>query len=131
MSEKRKIKLEKGSALQSLLISIPVGLGLFLLILSVASVIVSGSNIAIENLKYFIYISLPVTSVITSVLSAVLNKQIKGMIAGLLASFCVVFIIACVIIFANTFQTAGSFLICAVLSVLIGLPGGIVGANLK
>ncbi len=131
MSEKRNYKIEQGSAVKASIISIPLGLALFFLLLSVASVIVSKSNIDFEKLKYFIYICLPITSFVSSCVGALLNKQLKGFIIGLIISFIVTFIIFCVIVVMNSVNVTGSFMICAVLSALVGVPGGIIGANLK
>lgn len=131
MSEKRKVTLKKGRGLPAILISTVIGLVLFCIILSVFSIIIANSNMDLVNLKYCLLIASLFSSFIAAMISAYKNRQMKGLIVGLLTSFFFTIFIMLVLLVINGFAVTSFTYSMMLLSVAVGIPAGIIGANLK
>ena len=131
MSEKRKIKTKQGSGLLKIITGVGVGLLVFLFLLSVSAVVFSKSNLDFENLKYFIFVALPLGACIGAFYNGFHCKEIKGMISGVLTSFLIAIVAACLLLIANAGMLTGAAIVLLLLTAAVGCPAGIVGANLR
>lgn len=85
----------------------------------------------LKNIKYFFIIALLIPSFIASLIAAYTNRSMKGLVVGILTSFLLTFVVMLITVIINAAQITGIGYALFVFSVIVGLPGGIIGANLK
>ncbi len=108
-----------------------VGISVLAITLAVSSLIITKSNIDLSNLKYLCLLSLILAAISSSVFSAYKIRSMKGFVTGLLSSLIVslLFLLSAIIINGGSVSTFT--LLMTIAAVIAGLPGGIIGANLK
>ncbi len=131
MSKERKIKQGSDHSVRNVIKSAAIGFLMFALLSSICAVIIANSNMDLSNIKYLFVIALLLVSFSSSVLSAYSSRHIKGLIVGLLTSFLLTFIVMLIVVILNAGQITGIGYALFLSAVLIGIPGGIIGANLK
>ncbi len=131
MSKERKIKAGSDRSIRNILKSTFIGLFLFAFFSCICAVIIANSNMELNNIKYLFIISLLLASFATAVIAAFSNRNMKGLIVGLLTSFMLTFVIMLCTVIINAACISGIGYSLFLSSVIIGIPGGIIGANLK
>lgn len=128
---KRKKRTQQGSVARKMIAGIGVGLALFLFFVCIAALILSLTNIQFDYLKYILYIILPFSVLCASVLNGYRCTDLKGIVVGILTGVITVIILTAVIVAVNKAKIDPSCIFIFPLSAVIGIPGGILGANLR
>ncbi len=131
MSKERKIKSKSDRSVRKIITSAIIGFLLFLILSAISAAIIANSNMDLNNIKYFFIIALLISSFSASLIAAYTNRNMKGLIVGLLTSFLLTFVVMLITVIANAAQIATIGYALFILSVIIGIPGGIIGANLN
>ena len=131
MSKERKIKSNSDRGFRKIMIATAIGLVIFFIFSAASAMIIMKSNVELQNIKYFFVIALLVAVFVASAIAAYTNRNTKGMIIGLLTSFLVTFIIMLIVVIINSAQITGLGYVLFAFSAIIGIPAGIIGANLK
>ena len=126
-----KTMAKKGTPLHSTIISIVSGLILFTGLLLIFSLIIMKSSIELENIKLFLYLSIPLTAALSGFMNAYMNKVTKGMLSGVIAAAVLTIIISSVLLIINSGGVEGNFFGILILAALAGIPAGILGANIR
>ncbi len=122
---------EQGSVIKCLLLSILIGCVVFLILLSIAAIAVTFSNVGLEQLKYLLYIILPLSVFASALFNGYKTRQLKGILSGIISAALTVLLLGGVILIANRANIDTSSLFIFPLSMIIGIPAGILGANLR
>lgn len=128
---KTKSRKEQGSSLQTILFSVTIGCLFFLIFLAIGAIVVSNTNLDLSYLKYILYIAFPFCVLISSMFSGYKAKNMKGILSGLLSGTITVVILLAVILAVNAGNVDIKTIFIFPLSIIVGLPGGILGANLR
>ncbi len=131
MSKDKKIKANADHEIRKILFATAIGIVVFFSLSAVAAIIIMRSNVEIQNAKYLFIIALLVSVFIASSVAAYTNRHMKGLIVGFLTSFSITFIIMLIVVIINSGQIAGIGYALFAFSLIIGIPAGIIGANLK
>lgn len=114
-----------------MVLSVFAGLLFFFTALIICALLLTKRDFSLEKLPIFLYILIPLSGFISSLAAGLAMREMKGLFAGLLSAALSCLILLLVLLLTNRMQLAAGHIFIFPLAILAGIPGGIIGANLR